>query len=291
MGPDNTIASWQEVDISEEQVPLGVDALPDAVGVFGYPQEAIVLNIDPLTAGMDTTKPPTQCYGENGIRYKKMVYYYEPQDFRGTSLLVSKPSDETKDNEQLIYLPSIRRIRRIPSGQDMDSPTGMDLSYDQLDRNPGKWDMNIIGEKTIYVDQPPISNCYGSETHRAYMDGKHCVVVEMTPRNKKWPISRDVLYYDKTSAACYYEEIYNKGARGKESPFPLWLTSIRKIPSTGRWAIYTPTIFLPTTKPFMVLPNLTVKGTKFLIMPPGIGRTTFLGLIPIFRMSTFPINS
>ena len=28
------------------------------------------------------------CYGENGIRYKKMLYYYEPQDFRGTSLLV-----------------------------------------------------------------------------------------------------------------------------------------------------------------------------------------------------------
>jgi len=276
MGPDNTIASWQEVDISDEQAPMGVDAIPDAKGVFGYPHEAIGLNIDPLTTGIDTTTPPTQvyticakgdelpesgpwnarcyvqvhagflgleakplrnwvgeeqydlidkdgttrtrklikyakpCYGENGTRFKKMVYYYEPQDFRGTSLLVSKPADETKDNELVIYLPSIRRVRRIPSGQDMDFPTGMDMSYDQLDRNPGKWDMNIVGEKTIYVDQPPISNCYGSEPHRAYMDGKQCVIVEMTPRNKKWPISRDLLYYDKTSAACYYEEIYNK---------------------------------------------------------------------------------
>ena len=275
MGPDNTVISWQEVDISDEQAPMGVDAIPDAKGVFGYSHEAIGLNIDPLTAGIDTTTPPrvyTLCakgdelpesgpwnarcyvqvhtgflgweakplqnwvreeqydliakdgtirtrklikyakpyYGENGTRFKKMVYYYEPQDFRGTSLLVSKPADETKDNEMIIYLPSIRRIRRIPSGQDMDSPTGMDISYDQLDRNPGKWDMNIIGEKTIYVDQPPISNCYGSEPHRAYMDGKQCVIVEMTPRNKKWPLSRDLLYYDKTSAACYYEEIYNK---------------------------------------------------------------------------------
>ena len=159
-------------------------------------------------------------YGENGIRFKKMVYYYEPQDFRGISLLVSKPADETKDHEKFIYLPSIRRIRRIPSGQDMDSPTGMDMSYDQLDRNPGKWDMNIIGEKTIYVDQPPISNCYGSEPHRAYMDGKHCVIVEMIPRNKKWPISRDLLYYDKTSAACYYEEIYNKEGKLERIALP-----------------------------------------------------------------------
>ncbi|HPD60803.1 MAG TPA: outer membrane lipoprotein-sorting protein, partial [Thermodesulfobacteriota bacterium] len=150
------------------------------------------------------------CYGENEIRFKKMVYYYEPQDLRGTSLLFLKPIDESKDNDQLIYLPSIRRVRRAPPGQDMDSPSGMDLTFDQLDRNPGKWDMDIIGEKTIYVDQPPINNCYGSEPHRAYMNAKHCVIVEMTPRNKKWPVSRDVLYYDKASAACYYEEIYNK---------------------------------------------------------------------------------
>ena len=286
MRPDNTVASWQEVAISNEQAPLGVDAIPDAVGVFGYPHESIGLNIDPRTEGIDTTTPPTQVYticakgdelpesgpwnarcylqvhtgflsleakpmrncvgeekydlidkdgttrtrklikyikpfyGENGMRYKKMVYYYEPQDFRGTSLLLSKPSDETKDNEQLIYLPSIRRIRRTPSGQDMDSPTGMDLTFDQLDRNPGKWDMNIIGEKTIYIDQPPIRNCYGSEPHRAYMDGKHCVIVEMTPRNKTWPISRDVLYYDKASAACYYEEIYNKEGTLERTALP-----------------------------------------------------------------------
>ena len=62
MGPDNTIISWQEVDISDEQAPMGVDAIPDAKGVFGYPHESIGLNIDPLTAGIDTTTPPTQVY-------------------------------------------------------------------------------------------------------------------------------------------------------------------------------------------------------------------------------------
>ena len=60
MGPDNTVISWQEVDISDEQAPMGVDAIPDAVGVFGYSHEAIGLNIDPLTTGIETTPPPTQ---------------------------------------------------------------------------------------------------------------------------------------------------------------------------------------------------------------------------------------
>ena len=62
MGPDNIVTSWQEVDISDEQAPMGVDAIPDAVGVFGYPHEAMGLTIAPLTAGIDTTKPPTQVH-------------------------------------------------------------------------------------------------------------------------------------------------------------------------------------------------------------------------------------
>ena len=158
----------------------------------------------------------------------------------------------------------------------MDFPTGMDVSYDQLDRNPGKWDMNIIGEKTIYVDQPPISNCYGSEPHRAYLDGKHCVIVEMIPRNKTWPISRDVLYYDKASASCCYEEIYNKEGMLERITLPFMAHLYPKIPSTGRWAIFTPTIFLPIIKPFMALLSLTVRGTKFLIMQPGLVKLSFL---------------
>ena len=62
MGPDNTVISWQEVEISEEQVPMGVDAIPDAKEVFGYPHESIGLHINPRTAGIDTTTPPTQVY-------------------------------------------------------------------------------------------------------------------------------------------------------------------------------------------------------------------------------------
>jgi hypothetical protein len=276
VGPDRSIASWEEVEVPDERAPMGVAERRDVVGVFGYPEERLGLNIEPLKAGIDTMKPLTEvytkcakgdelptsgpwnarcyvqfhtgffgferkpmrdwvgeeqydlidqvdvarrrkmikycrpCYGEQGMRYLKMVYYYEPQDVKGTSLFVRKPMDEAKADDMWLYLPAIRRVRRLPGSQKMDLAAGMDLSYDQLDRNPGAWNMSIIGEETIYVDKPPISNCYGSEAHRAYLEGKHCVVVEMTPRNKDWSVSRDLLYYDKASGSCYYEGIYNK---------------------------------------------------------------------------------
>lgn len=275
-GPDRSVVSWEEVEVPEERVPMGVAERTEAVGVFGYPDERMGLELDPLAIGIDTTRPLTEvytkcapgdelpttgpwnarcyvqfhtgffgferkpmrdwvgeeqydlidqegkvrsrkmikfcrpCYGEKEMRYMKMCYYYGPQDFKGTSLFVCKPLDETKSDDLWLYLPSIRRVRRIPPSQKMDLAAGMDLSYDQLDRNPGMWDMRIIGEETIYVDKPPINNCYGADAHRAYLNGKHCVIVEMTPRNKDWPVSRDLLYYDKASASCYYEGIYNR---------------------------------------------------------------------------------
>lgn len=286
MGPDHSVTTWQEVEISDERVPLGVNERPDAQGVFGYPDESMGLNVDPRKAGVDTSKPLThlsvvcaggdalpesgpwdarcyvqhqtscqgmetaplrdwvgECqidlidkkgrlrrrkmvqfrrpyYGENGVRYKSMVSYFEPDDFRGISSLVCKPVDEAQGDDQWVYLPAFRRVRRIPASQKMDMPAGMDLSYDQLDRATGMWDMRIIEEKTIYVDQQPLNNCYGSEPHRAYLDGRHCVVVEMVPRKKRWRVSRDILYFDKISAACYYEEIYNKKGKLERIALP-----------------------------------------------------------------------
>jgi len=38
MGPDNTVTSWQEVEIPDEQAPMGVDAIPDAKGVSVIPK-------------------------------------------------------------------------------------------------------------------------------------------------------------------------------------------------------------------------------------------------------------
>ncbi|MBN2466609.1 MAG: outer membrane lipoprotein-sorting protein [Deltaproteobacteria bacterium] len=159
-------------------------------------------------------------YGEEGIRYKNMAYYYEPQSFRGISSFISKPVDETKADDQWVYLPAFRRVRRTPASQKLDFIPGTDVTYDQCDRATGMWDMKIVGEKTLYVDEPPISNCYGSEPHRAYLDGKRCVVIEMTPREKRWPVSRNIIYYDKDSAAPYYEETYSKKGKLERITLP-----------------------------------------------------------------------
>jgi hypothetical protein len=280
MSPDGKkVASWQEVQIPDNRVPLGVSDSKDAVGVFGYPDEKMGYMLTPAEAGVDTTKPlsylsvkplpgdelPTsgpwnaRCYveyqtsflgmeikpmkdyagdfqfdlidkegrmrtrkvyqfrkgfyGEGGIRYKNMVYFYEPPDLRGMSILVWKPVDERVADDNWIYLPALRRVRRIAAAQKMDAFGGTDMTNDQIDRAPGMWDMKITGEKVLNWDQPPLNKCYGAERHRTLIDGRNYVVVEMTPRNKDWPVSKEICYYEKNYGYWVYEESYDKGGK------------------------------------------------------------------------------
>jgi len=277
------VTGWKDEPIPDNRVPIGVNEVPDAVGVFGYPKEEYGLNITAQEAHIDTSKPfPATAivkglkflpgdelntsgpwdartylcyqtnmqghvtkpekdyagdfqfdlidkegrvrtrkvyqfrkgyYGEGGIRYKNMVYFFEPPDLRGMSILLWKPIDESQADDNWIYLPALRRVRRISAGQKMDAFGGTDMTNDQIDRASSMWNCKFGPEVDLYVDKPPLNKCFGSEPHRGYMNGKHCVTLDMTPRNKDWPISKDIIYMDKVNATWLYEETYDKGGK------------------------------------------------------------------------------
>ena len=330
MGPDGKVASWQEVQIPDNMVPLGVSEVKSAVGVFGYPDEKMGLNVTQEQTGVDTSKPLTslsvkvtpgdelptsgpwngrcymqfQCsflgmeikpqkdyvgdfqfdlidkegrmrtrkvyqfrkgfYGEGGFRYKNMVYFYEPPDLRGMSILVWKPTDEQQADDNWIYLPALRRVRRIAAAQKMDAFGGTDMTNDQIDRATGMWDAKIVGEKVLYVDQPPINKAYGSDRHRNLINGRNCVIVEMTPRNKDWPVSKEIVYYDKKAGTWFYEETYDKGGKLVKVLLPFMAHMYPKQPiywTYGDWYAHD---LRTDHKSMMYLPEIDKAGNKVL---------------------------
>ncbi|MFH0813458.1 MAG: hypothetical protein V2A69_11575, partial [Pseudomonadota bacterium] len=62
VGPDKKVTSWQDVDIPDDRVPIGVDELKDAVGVFGYPEESMGLSITPEQANVNTAGWDARAY-------------------------------------------------------------------------------------------------------------------------------------------------------------------------------------------------------------------------------------
>lgn len=80
---------------------------------------------------------------------KKIMFFENPADVRGTSFMTWS-WDDGRDDDQWIYLPAIKRVKRIASDGKNDSFMGSDFTYDDLgDRHPSEDTHALIGEETV----------------------------------------------------------------------------------------------------------------------------------------------
>ena len=98
----------------------------------------------------------------NGIDNKRMTRFLEPTDVKGTVSLLNEHAD--KDDDIWIYLPSIKKVRRLVSSNKKDSFVGTDFSYgDVIGHKVNEWTHKIIREENV--------------------DGKAAYVIESLPRD------------------------------------------------------------------------------------------------------------
>jgi len=98
----------------------------------------------------------------NGLDNKRMTRFLEPTDVKGTVSLLVEHSD--KDDDIWIYLPSVKKVRRLISSNKKDSFVGTDFSYgDVIGHKVKEWNHTILKEEDV--------------------DGKPCYVIESTPKD------------------------------------------------------------------------------------------------------------
>jgi len=98
----------------------------------------------------------------NGIDNKRMTRFLESTDVKGTVSLLIEHSD--KDDDIWIYLPSVKKVRRLISSNKKDSFVGTDFSYgDVIGHKVKEWNHTLVKEEDI--------------------DGKPCYVIESTPKD------------------------------------------------------------------------------------------------------------
>jgi len=98
----------------------------------------------------------------NGIDNKRMTRFLEPTDVKGTVSLLVEHSD--KDDDIWIYLPSVKKVRRLISSNKKDSFVGTDFSYgDVIGHKVKEWSHTIVKEEDV--------------------DGKPCYVIESIPKD------------------------------------------------------------------------------------------------------------
>jgi outer membrane lipoprotein-sorting protein len=81
---------------------------------------------------------------------KKLLFFTAPADVRETAFMSWTYDDPSKPDDQWIYLPALRRVRRISAEKKNDNFMGSDFTYEDLgERHPEIDTHRVTGTETI----------------------------------------------------------------------------------------------------------------------------------------------
>ncbi len=79
-----------------------------------------------------------------------IIYFLKPSDVKNTAFLTYDYKDSNKDDDQWLYLPALKKTKRIASTDKSGSFMGSDFSYaDMTDRNVQDYNYNIKKETKV----------------------------------------------------------------------------------------------------------------------------------------------
>lgn len=122
---------------------------------------------------------------------KKIMFFTSPADVRNTSFMNWSYDKEGKDDDQWIYLPALKKVKRISSDSKSDYFMGSDFTYDDLgDRHPSEDSHKLLKEENV--------------------KGEDCYVVETIPKEEEYMYSRTVTWIIKDKWIGLKKEFYDE---------------------------------------------------------------------------------
>jgi len=95
---------------------------------------------------------------------KKVMYFKAPADVKNTSFL-NYSYDDDRDDDQWLYLPALKKVKRISGGSKDDYFMGSDFTYEDMEKRSPKKDVHKLLK---------------SET----LEGEQCYVIESVPKEE-----------------------------------------------------------------------------------------------------------
>ena len=153
-----------------------------------------------------------------------------PFDARGIMLLSYRykesdmPLAKARNDDTWVYVPTLRRVRRISTAQRTDAISGTDFTLDDLFSFNGvvpQYEWKCLGEQDVitpfntkvkgypYVKDQNFGP-YGLSFASDRWDLRHAVIVRMTPRNKDHPYAFKDIYIDKQTLQPLYSFAYDQ---------------------------------------------------------------------------------
>jgi len=130
-------------------------------------------------------------------QFKSLIQFSAPRDIRGVGLLTWQGGADDSD-DQWLYLPATRQVKRIAGSNKKSSFMGTDLAYEDLQReDTSAYDYTIIGE--------------------AELDGKPTWIIEATPatelENRESGYEKRKIWIQKDNYLIVQIEYYGSGGK------------------------------------------------------------------------------
>lgn len=85
------------------------------------------------------------------LEVMRMARFTQPADFKGTATLIHENLD--RDDDIWLYLPSVKRVKRILASGRKDRFLGTEFSYgDVIGFKAGEWTNQVTGDKAVGAD-------------------------------------------------------------------------------------------------------------------------------------------
>ena len=143
----------------------------------------------------------------DGVRAKQSLHpILEPFDLKGVGLTGIRYLDPDRQDDTWLYLPTLRRVRRLSSAQRSDALFGQDTDVDSYGGYAGQipwFTWKFLGSKkilgTFHAEKFPVEYCPGGADF-VYCDNwepRDVWVVEGTAKQAQYAYGKRVLFIDK----------------------------------------------------------------------------------------------
>ena len=155
--------------------------------------------------------------GQEGISYKDLVVVTYPTEVKGLAILTWTYLDPEKDQEVWLWLPSLKKVRKISASEDDDAFMGADFTVEEVStRRLEDETYRLVGEKDF-------EGYKFEHTGQLKFKGIPCFVIECTPLKPHWYYSKRIVWIDKDTGGNIFEEYYDKKGRLFKTLFREWV--------------------------------------------------------------------
>ncbi|HYC57253.1 MAG TPA: DUF1329 domain-containing protein [Candidatus Binatia bacterium] len=155
----------------------------------------------------------------DAARFKEALYpLIEPFDLKGTGFTFTRYLDPARQDDTWLYLPQLRRVRRLSSAQRSDALFGQDTdadSYEGYQGNIAWMDWKYLGEKTVlgtmHAKKLPVqwAEPSGDFLHDDVWEPRDVWIIQGVSKLPQYAYSKRVIYLDKETYRIPFTDMYD----------------------------------------------------------------------------------